>query len=52
MSLMCGVCDCCSQLTEGEVGWVWHSWLCAVGDIFGEWEEKEEKKNKMKSKFI
>ena len=49
---MCGVCDCCSQLTEGEVGWVWHSWLCAVGDIFGEWEEKEEKKKKMKSKFI
>uniref|UniRef100_A0A7N2LMQ0 Uncharacterized protein n=1 Tax=Quercus lobata TaxID=97700 RepID=A0A7N2LMQ0_QUELO len=19
---MCGVCDCCSRLTEGEVGWV------------------------------
>uniref|UniRef100_A0A7N2M7B0 NB-ARC domain-containing protein n=1 Tax=Quercus lobata TaxID=97700 RepID=A0A7N2M7B0_QUELO len=22
------------RLTEGEVGWVWQSWLCAVGDIF------------------
>ncbi|KAL0012777.1 hypothetical protein SO802_007885 [Lithocarpus litseifolius] len=23
-----------SRLTEGEVGWVWRGWLCAVGDIF------------------
>ena len=44
LCLMCGVCDCCSRLTEGEVGWVWQSWLCVVGDIFGEWEEKEGKK--------
>ena len=44
------VCYCCNQLTEVEVGWGWQSWLCAVGDIFGEWEEKEGKK--MKSKFI
>ena len=50
LCLMCGLCDCCSRLIEGEVGWVWQSWLCAAGDIFGEWEEKEGKK--MKSKFI
>nr|POE50266.1 ras-related protein rab-14 [Quercus suber] len=22
------------RLTEGEVGWVWQSWLCAARDIF------------------
>ena len=25
LSVMCGVCDCCSRLTEGKVGWVWWS---------------------------
>ena len=47
LCLMCGVCDCCSWSTEGEGGGVWRSWLCAVGGIFGEWEEKEGKKNEV-----
>ena len=41
LCLMCGVGDCCSQLTEGEVGWVlpWdYGNVRFMGLSFGLWK--------------